>query len=159
MVFPLHVPYSLGITGIFCQTRDYVRFISQRANIFCELWLPNNATLKAPSEEKRKASSLRQMSSCSYLLQIISLEALHLLGLCQGTSQQAFWRQSSQQRTIAVRAKKKHWCIYCYYPILLLFHFWFVSKISPFAGNFLLTCWKVVALLGLKKLEEEAFKD
>lgn len=106
VVFPLHVPYSLGIMGIFCQTRDYLSFISQRANILCELWLPNNATLKAPLEGKRKESCLHQTSSCSYLLELISLEALHLLGLCQGTSQQAFWRQSSQHRTIAVRGKE-----------------------------------------------------
>lgn len=54
----------------------------------------------------KKELSLQRMSSGSYLLELISLEALHLLGLCQGTSQQAFWRQSSQQRTVAVKGKE-----------------------------------------------------
>lgn len=86
MVFPLHIPFSLGILGIFCQARDYLSVISQRANILCELRLSSNAAVKAPLEEKRMELSLLHMSSCSYLLEIISLEAFDLLNLCHGTS-------------------------------------------------------------------------
>lgn len=121
-VFSFHIPCSLGIIGIFCQTQDYLIFIFQRANILCELWLPNNGTLKAPLEEKRKEASLHQISLCTYLSELISLEALHLLILCQGCSQQAFLRQSPR-RGLLLWEKGKHPCICCYYHILLRFQF------------------------------------
>lgn len=66
-VFSFHVLCSLGISGIFCQTQDYLIFIFQRANILCELWFSNNDTLKAPLEEKRKESFLHQTTLCTYL--------------------------------------------------------------------------------------------
>lgn len=61
---------------------------------------------KCSLEEKRKESPLHQTRLCTYLSELINLEALHLLSLCQGCPQQAFLRQSSQHRAIAVREKE-----------------------------------------------------
>lgn len=58
------------------------------------------------------------MSYCSYLLELLCLEALHLLGLCQGISQHLLPAEDC-----CCGRKRKHCCIYCYCHTLLLFQF------------------------------------
>lgn len=151
MVFPLHVLYSLGIIGIFFQTWEYLSWISQRANDFVWIVVTQQCWSESSFGIKKRDLFLCQMSYCSYLLELLCLEALHLLGLCQGISQHLLPEEECGR-------KRKHCCIYCYCHTLLLFQFWFVPKPSQITGNFLITCWNVVTLLSLKKLEEVAFE-